>query len=83
MNKIQYQMKPTTEKRIKTSRSIFDPIIDEFIASNELLVEVTVENRTASYMKTSLVKRIEKRELEIEVSPGYGVIYLEKKKTNP
>ena len=82
MNKksIQYQMKPVTDKRVKTSRSIFDPLIDEFISSEQDLVEVTVENRTASYMKAQLVKRIARRELEIEVSSGYGVIYLEKKK---
>ena len=73
-------MKPVTDKRIKTSRSIFDPLIDEFLSSGQDLVEVTVENRTASYMKSQLKKRIEKRELDIEVSPGYGVIYMEKKK---
>ena len=79
MSKIEYEMKPVADKRIKTSRSIFDPLIDEFISSGQDLVEVTVENRTASYMKSQLKKRIEKRELDIEVSPGYGVIYMEKK----
>jgi len=80
MSKIEYKMKPATDKRIKRSSSIFDPLIDEFLASDQDLVEVTVENRTASYMRTALVKRIGTRELDIEVSPGYGVIYLEKKK---
>lgn len=79
MSKIQYEMKPVTDKRIKTSRSIFDPIIDEFLKSEQELVEVTVENKTTSYMNAMLKKRVARRELNIEVSPGYGVIYLEKK----
>ncbi len=82
MTKIQYEMKPVTEKREKPrfSTSIFDPIIDEFIKSEQDLVEITVEGRTTSYMKSSLVKRLAKRELDVEVTLGYGVIYLEKKK---
>ncbi len=82
MSKIQYEMKQVTEKRemVKRYRSIFDPIIEEFISSGQDLVEITVEGRTTSYMKTQLVKRLAKRELDIEVTLGYGVIYLEKKK---
>ncbi len=82
MSKIQYEMKPVTVKRVRPrmSSSIFDPIITEFIDSEEDLVEITVEGRTTSYMKTQLIKRIEKREIDVEVHLGYGVIYLEKKK---
>ena len=82
MSKIQYEMKPVTVKRVKprTSSSIFDPIITEFMNSEQDLVEITVEGRTTSYMKTQLIKRLAKRELDVEVTLGYGVIYLEKKK---
>ena len=79
MSKIEYKMNPVEDKRVKTSRSIFDPIIDEFIKSGAELVEITVEERTTSYMVAQLRNRITTRELDIEVSPGYGVIYLEKK----
>ncbi|GAH13083.1 unnamed protein product, partial [marine sediment metagenome] len=80
MSKIQYEMKPVTDKRIKTSRSIFDPLIDEFIRSGAELVEIVVEDRTPGYMVAQLRKRLAKRKLDIEVAPGYDVIYLEKKK---
>ncbi len=80
MSKINYEMKPVTEKREKKYSSIIDPIINDFLDSEEDLVEVTVEGRTSSYMKAQLTKRIATRKLEIEVSKGYGVFYLEKKK---
>jgi len=79
MSKIEYKMKPVEDKRVKTSRSIFDPIIDDFIKSGAELVEIVVEDRTTSYMVTQLRNRITTRELDIEVAPGYDVIYLEKK----
>ncbi|GAH15708.1 unnamed protein product, partial [marine sediment metagenome] len=65
--------------RVKKSRSIFDPLIDEFIRSGDDLVEIVVEDRTTSYMVAQLRKRITNRELDIEVAPGYDVLYLEKK----
>jgi len=82
MSEIKYEMKPVTEKRPKKKRirSIFDPMIDAFISSGQELVEITVEDKKPSYMVTQLKKRIEKRELDIEVSHGGGFIYLEKKK---
>jgi len=78
---VKYEMKPVTIKRVKPrlSTSIFDPIIDEFLRGDDNLVEITVEGRTTSYMKTALKKRLEKRtELDVEVYLGYGVVYLEK-----
>ena len=79
MSKIKYEMKSVTTKQVKVSRSIFDPIIDEFIKSDNRLVELTTEAKSPGYMKTSLVKRLVKREItNIEVTLGYGVIYLEK-----
>ncbi len=79
MTKIEYEMKSVTVKKEKITTSIFDPIIDEFIKSENNLVEITVEGRAPSYMKSSLAKRIAKREIaNIEVTLGYGVVYLEK-----
>ncbi len=80
MSKIEYDMKAVTEKREKTTRSIFDPIIDEFIKSEDGLVELTVTGRSASYMKTNILKRLVRREISnVDVTLGYGVVYLEKK----
>ena len=79
---VKYEMKPVTIKRVKlrTSTSIFDPILDEFLRGDENLVEITVEGRTTSSLKSALMKRLEKcEEPDVEVTMGYGVIYLEKK----
>ncbi len=79
MTKIEYEMKSVTDKKEKITTSIFDPIIDEFMKSENKLVEITTENRAPSYMKSSLAKRIAKREIaNVEVTLGYGVVYLEK-----
>ncbi len=79
MSKILYEMKSVTTKQVKVSRSIFDPIIDEFIKSDNKLVELTATDKTPSYMKTSLIKRLDRREIaNVEVTLGYGVVYLEK-----
>ena len=82
MTKIVYEMKPVTSKRVKlrSSMSIFDPILDQFLKGSDDLVEITVEGRTTSYMRSSLKKRLEKRnEPNVEVYLGYGVVYLERK----
>ena len=82
MSEVKYEMKPVTKKRAKTRyiKSIFDPMIDEFIESGQELVEITVKDKTPSYMVTQLKNRIKKRELDIEASRGGGFVYLEKKK---
>ena len=79
MSKIDYEMKSVTVKQEKITTSIFDPIIDEFLKGDSKLVEITAEKRTPSYMKSSLAKRLAKREIaNVEVTLGYGVVYLEK-----
>jgi len=82
MSEVKYEMKSVTEKRVKTQkkRSIYDPLIDEFIKSGQDLVEITVDGREPSYMVTQLNKRIKIRELDIDTTHGGGFVYLEKKK---
>ena len=82
MSEIRYEMKQVTEKRAKRKRfrSIFDPMIDEFIESGQDLVEISVEDKKPGYMVTQLKQRIERRGLDIDVSHGGGFVYLEKKK---
>ncbi|GAH40620.1 unnamed protein product [marine sediment metagenome] len=82
MTEVKYEMKPVTEKRAKTKqfRSIFDPLIDDFIKSGQDLMEIAVEDRKPGYMMTQLNQRIKKRELDIVASHGGGFVYLEKKK---
>ena len=82
MSEVKYDMKPVTEKRKKTKRikSIFDPIIDDFLDSGYDLVEIAVEDKKPGYMVTQLTNRIKRRELDIEASHADGFVYLEKKK---
>ena len=81
MSELKYEMKPVENKRerIFLKKSIYDPILDEFIKSGNNLVEVTVEGKRPNQVASALLKRIEKRGLEIEVSTAGGCIYLERK----
>ncbi|MCW4049729.1 MAG: hypothetical protein NWE89_08330 [Candidatus Bathyarchaeota archaeon] len=85
MSKIKFEMKKVEKKREKksTKRSIFDPMIDQFIEGGEELVEISVEDKRASYIVSQLKKRIGVRELEIDVSNAQGFVYLEKKTREP
>ena len=81
MSEIRFDMKPVQEKREKlsTKRSVYDPMIDQFLDSGQELVEIKVEDKESGYIVTQLSKRIEVRKLEIEVSHAQGFVYLEKK----
>jgi len=83
MSEIRFEMKPVDDKRKRLSgkKSIYDPIIDQFLESGNDLVEVRVEDRLPGYVVGQLQKRIDIRELEIEVSGAQGFVYLEKKST--
>jgi len=87
MSKIKFEMRQVDEKRRKTYLKVsrYDPIIDQFIAGGEELVEISVEDKKAPYVATQLKKRISLRKLEneIEASAAGGFVYLEKKTTEP
>jgi len=87
MSVIKFEMKRVDEKRKKTYLKVsrYDPIIDQFIASGEGLVEISVEDKKAPYVATQLKKRIGLRELELEMeaSAAGGFAYLEKITTEP
>ncbi len=87
MSIIKFEMRRVDEKRKKTYLKVsrYDPIIDQFIASGEKLVEISVEDKEAPYVATQLKKRIGLRELqlEMEASAAGGFVYLEKITTEP
>ncbi len=87
MSEIKFEMRRVDEKRKKTYLKVsrYDPIIDQFIASGEELVEISVEDKEAPYVATQLKKRIGLRELELEMeaSAADGFVYLEKVTTDP
>lgn len=79
MSEVRYEMKPVEEKREKTytKRSVYDPMIDQFIESGHNLVEISVPDKKASYVITQLQRRIEKRGLNIIVSAAQNFVYME------
>jgi len=82
MNEVKFQFKPVETKPSRRYRkgSKYDPIVDEFMEGDEGLVEVSVENRGANYLRTQLNKRIEARDLNdrVKTSVINNVLYLEK-----
>ena len=60
--------------------SKYDPIIDEFIKTEEKLVTVEVEGKEPHYLRNQIKKRIDARRLEdkIRASVVYNKVYLEK-----
>jgi len=81
MSKIRFEMRPVEKKREKKylKGSIYDPMIDQFLESGHDLVQITVEEKKASYVVTQLNKRIETRELNIVASWAEDAVYLERK----
>lgn len=81
MTEVKYEMKPVTKKREKThpKKSIYDPMIDEFLKSEQDLVEITVKDMKPGYIVTQLKKRIETRKLNIVASHDGQFVYLETK----
>jgi len=68
------------ETREKYGKEEYDKIIDQFMESGHNLVEITVENRKANYVKQILHKRIDERGLEEQVKASHvdEWVYLEK-----
>jgi len=62
------------------SKGKYDEMLDEFMASGQRLVEITVENRGTTYVKKILKNKIEERGLtdRVEASRVDEWIYLEK-----
>lgn len=73
-------MDPVEKKPNRRYRkgSKYDPILDAFLENDADIVEVTVKNKDANYVRTQLKKRIDARELDVEVSVANNKTYLEK-----
>jgi hypothetical protein len=82
MNSVRFELKPLEEvpKGRRPGRSMYDPILEQFMESGHEIVQVTVEDKVLAAVRTTLAKRIEKKELEGKVEVGYrgGVLYLRK-----
>ncbi len=82
MSEMKFNLKPVTKKPSRKYRkgSKYDPILDSFLNGENDLVEVSVSNKDANYLRTQLNKRIESRDLQtkVKVSVVNNVAYLEK-----
>jgi len=82
MSDFKFELKPIDEKPSRRYRkgSKYDPVLDAFLEAEDTLVEVSLEDKDANYLRTQLNKRIEARNLEddIKVSVVNNVAYLEK-----
>lgn len=61
--------------------SMYDPIVDKFIESSLKLVSVKPEDgKTANYLRTQIVKRLEEKKLlgDIKASVVNNKVYLQK-----
>ncbi len=81
MSEIFFEMKEVEKKREGKfqKRSIYDPILDQFLSSGHELVEISVKGKSANYLRHQLKTRIAKRQLDIITSASGGFTYLEKK----
>ena len=80
MSSVEFNFDPVEKKPSRRYRkgSKYDPILDAFLERDADIVEVTVKNKDANYVRTQLKKRIDARELDIEVSVANNKTYLEK-----
>ena len=82
MSGIDFILSPVNDKPVRTYRkgSIYDPIIDEFLASDMNLVVINAEKYNANYFRLQLMNRIVKRNLDNKILASVinNKTYLEK-----
>ena len=81
MSDVKFDLKPVDEKPRRKYRtgSKYDLILNAFIEGEANLVEVSVEDKEANYLRLQLSKRIDAREIGgVKASVLNGVVYLEK-----
>ena len=81
MSDVDYTLIPVKSKPSRKYRkgSKYDPILDAFILGEANLVQVSIVDKDANYLRLQLNKRIEDRSLgNIKVSVINNVVYLEK-----
>jgi len=81
MSDVDYTLIPVKSKPSRKYRkgSKYEPILDAFILGEANLVQVSIVDKDANYLRLQLNKRIEDRNLgNIKVSVINNVVYLEK-----
>jgi hypothetical protein len=80
MSNVKFDLSPVDKKPSRKYRkgSKYDPILDKFLESKNKLVTVEVAGKDGNYIRTQLKKRIDARELNVNVSVVNNKAYLEK-----
>ena len=80
MSKVSFDLSPIEKKPSRKYRkgSKYDPIIDKFLEGTNRLVVVEVAGKESNYVRTQLKKRIDAKELKLDVSVANNKVYLEK-----
>ena len=80
MSGVSFDLSPVDKmpRRKYRKGSKYDPIIDSFLEGKDKLVTVEVPGRDGNYIRTQLKKRIDARDLKVNVSVVNNKVYLEK-----
>ena len=80
MSEVSFDLSPVEKKPSRKYRkgSKYDPILDQFLQDKNKLVVVEVAGKEANYVRTQLKKRIDVRELKLDISVANNKVYLEK-----
>jgi len=80
MSNVKFDLSPVEKKPNRKYRkgSKYDPILDKFLNGKDKLVTVEVAGKDGNYIRTQLKKRIDARELNVDVSVVNNKVYLEK-----
>jgi len=80
MSNVKFDLSPVEKKPNRKYRkgSKYDPILDKFLNGKDKLVTVEVVGKDGNYIRTQLKKRIDARELNVDVSVVNNKAYLEK-----
>ena len=81
MSEVSFDLEPVDEKPRRKYRkgSKYDLILNAFMEGEANLVEVSVEDKEANYLRLQLSKRIDARKIGgVKASVLNGVVYLEK-----
>jgi len=65
-------------KRRYRKGSKYDPILDAFLEGKNKLVAVEVLGKDGNYIRAQLKKRVDARDLKVDVSVVNNKVYLEK-----
>jgi hypothetical protein len=80
MSEVKFNLSPVGEmpKRKYRKGSKYDPILDKFLEGKDKLATVSVPGRDGNYLRTQLNKRVDARNLKVDVSVVNNKVYLEK-----